>query len=126
GLLFFIIFLGRVKVYEPVASESEGAGRALLPTLADFSYKRRVFETLNDLAIILLAYYAAFLLRFEGRPDTEPNLRAFMSSLPVVILVQLSMFLVVGLYRGVWRYTGLDDVTRIVKAVAAAVTASTV
>ena len=126
GILFLMIFLGRVTVYEPIASAEEGRGRALLPTLADFSYKRRVFETLNDLAVILLAYYAAFLLRFDGVADVDFNLRMFIRSLPAVIVVQLSVFLAVGLYRGVWRYTGLDDLTRIVKAVAAAAAISTV
>ena len=126
GILFLMIFLGRVRVYEPIASAEEGRGRALLPTLADFSYKRRVFETLNDLAVILLAYYAAFLLRFDGVPDVDLNLRAFIRSLPAVIVMQQSVFLAMGLYRGVWRYTGLDDLTRIVKAVAVAVVVSTV
>lgn len=125
GLLFLMVFLGRVKVYEPVESESEGQGRALLPTLADFSYKRRVFETLNDLALILLCYYGALLLRFEGMPRDPRFVSRFLLSLPLIIITQLGVFLVMGLYRGVWRYTGLEDLTRIVKAVGAAVVLST-
>lgn len=66
AFLLFLVIVGRVKVYEPVSTESEGQGRALLPTLADFAYKRRIFEVLNDLALVVLAYYGAFLLRFDG------------------------------------------------------------
>jgi UDP-GlcNAc:undecaprenyl-phosphate GlcNAc-1-phosphate transferase len=126
GLLFVMVFLGRVKVYEAVSSEAEGAGRALLPTLADFSYKRRVFETLNDLVLILLAYYAAFLLRFEGESEQAPFLSQFARSVPLVVVAQLSTFLALGMYKGVWRYTSMDDLARIVKAVGVAVVLSTV
>ena len=119
-VLFLMIFLGRVKVYEGVDSEAEGRGRALLPTLADFTYKRRIFEVLNDLAIILLAYYSAFLLRFGGEQAPE-MMNGFVNSLPVVVIAQMGAFLALGLYRGVWRYTGLDDLQVILKAVAVAV-----
>lgn len=118
-VLFLMIFIGRVKVYSAVTSEREGAGRTLLPTLADFTYKRRIFEVLNDLAIILLAYYLAFLLRFEGAITPE-YFAGFINSLPVVLIAQLSSFLALGLYRGLWRYTGLDDLRVIIKAVAVA------
>jgi UDP-GlcNAc:undecaprenyl-phosphate GlcNAc-1-phosphate transferase len=105
---FFAIYLGRVRVYSPVESESEGRGRALVPTLADFGYKRRVFEVLHDVLIILLAYYAAFLLRFDGKL-VEPFYGRFVQSLPLVLAVQLVAFLALGLYRGLWRYTSLQD-----------------
>lgn len=120
GLLFLMVFLGRVKVYEAVGGESERRNRALLPTLADFSYKRRIFEALNDLALIILCYYGAYLLRFAGLREEVAFLDSFGRSLPVVVVTQISVFLAAGLYRGVWRYTGIDDLTAIVKAVVAA------
>ena len=124
AVLFLMIFVGRVKVYEGVDSEAEAKGRLLLPTLADFTYKRRIVDVLNDSAVILIAYYSAFLLRFDG--VIEPSyLRAFLASLPVVLIGQLATFLALGLYRGVWRYTGLDDLQQIIKAVAAAIVVST-
>lgn len=124
GLLFLMIFLGRVKVYEPVAEEvTPPSGLALLPTLADFGHKRRVFETLNDLALVILCYYGAFLLRFEGA-DAAMFMPHFVQSVPVIIVAQLSVFLVTGLYKGFWRYTGMDDLVIIVRATAGAVVAS--
>jgi UDP-GlcNAc:undecaprenyl-phosphate GlcNAc-1-phosphate transferase len=108
ALLFFFIYLGYVRVYEPVADPAEGRGRALLPTLADFTYKRRVFEVLHDLTMIVLSYYAAFLLRFDG-VLVEPYYHAFLRALPLVIVAQLAAFLVLGLYQGLWRYTSMSD-----------------
>ena len=126
AMLFLTVFLGRVKVYEAIEAEAEARNRALLPTLADFSYKRRVFETLNDLVLILLCYYGAYLLRFEGLAEQAEFLQPFGRSLPVVVVTQLGVFLAVGLYRGLWRYTGMDDLALIVKAVLAAAATSSV
>jgi UDP-GlcNAc:undecaprenyl-phosphate GlcNAc-1-phosphate transferase len=125
ALLLFLVFIGRVKVYEAVNTESEGRGRAMLPTLADFAYKRRVFEVLNDLAIIVLSYYAAFLLRFDGALPRE-EYGQFLASLPVLISVQAVMLLLLGLYRGLWRYTSMSDLATLIKAVVGAWTASVV
>jgi UDP-GlcNAc:undecaprenyl-phosphate GlcNAc-1-phosphate transferase len=117
GCLLFAIFVGRVKVYQPVADEREGSGRALLPTLADFTYKRRVFEVLCDMIVIVLAYYAAFLLRFDGEL-VRPYYGLFINSLPLVIVLQLGAFLILGLYDGLWRYTSMSDLSTQLRAVA--------
>jgi UDP-GlcNAc:undecaprenyl-phosphate GlcNAc-1-phosphate transferase len=125
-LLFFLVFLGRVKVYERVATPPEGVpppeamvNRAFLPTLADFAYKRRVFEVLHDLLLIVLVYYAAFLMRFDGQL-VEPFYSRLIESLPVVIVIQVSAFLAFGLYRGLWRYTSMSDLTTLGRAVGGA------
>jgi UDP-GlcNAc:undecaprenyl-phosphate GlcNAc-1-phosphate transferase len=123
SVVFFLVFIGHVKVYEPVSTQTEVKSRALLPTLADFAYKRRVFEVFNDLVLIILAYYAAFLLRFEGA-FVEPHYGQFLVSVPVVIAVQLGAFLSLGLYRGLWRYTSLPDLRTLMGAVAGAWIAS--
>jgi UDP-GlcNAc:undecaprenyl-phosphate GlcNAc-1-phosphate transferase len=123
-MLFFFVFVGRVKVYAPVENAAEVRGRALLPTLADFSYKRRVFEVLNDLVLVVLAYYAAYLLRFDGE-IVRPFYLHFTSSLPIVIVCQLAAFLALGLYRGLWRYTSMSDLPTLMKAVGGAWIAST-
>jgi UDP-GlcNAc:undecaprenyl-phosphate/decaprenyl-phosphate GlcNAc-1-phosphate transferase len=115
ALLFFFIQLGRVKVYEPVTSEGEGRGRALFPTLADFAYKRRIFEVISDLIIVVLAYYAAFLLRFDGA-ILDRHQQQFLTSLPLLITIQFGAFLLTGLYRGVWRYTSMADVGTLVRS----------
>jgi UDP-GlcNAc:undecaprenyl-phosphate GlcNAc-1-phosphate transferase len=125
-LLFFLVFLGRVKVYGRVSTPLDSAldsgaveNRALLPTLADFAYKRRVFEVLHDVVLIVLSYHAAFLLRFDG-VLVQPFYGRLLASMPVVIVVQVSTFLALGLYRGLWRYTSMSDLVILGRAVAGA------
>lgn len=117
--LMFLVVLGRVKVYQPVSSVAEVQGRALLPTLADFAYKRRIVEVLHDLVLIVLAYYGAFLLRFDGAL-VEPFFTQFRESMPVLVVVQVIAFLGLGLYRGLWRYTSTSDLVTLMRAVAGA------
>lgn len=114
--LLIMVFLGRVQVYGPADAAAQARGLALLPTLADFSYKRRVFEVSGDLVLILLAYYLSFLLRFEGQLP-EPFYGQLLRSVPIIICVQLGAFVSCGLYRGVWRYTALPDLILQVRAV---------
>ncbi|HEY2745683.1 MAG TPA: hypothetical protein VGL86_13705 [Polyangia bacterium] len=124
GCLFFAVFVAGVTVYQPVADEREGSGRALLPTLADFTYKRRVFEVLCDVVVIVLAYYAAFLLRWDGEL-VRPYYTLFVMSLPLAIVSQLGAFLALGLYDGLWRYTSMNDLSRQLRAVSGAWVVST-
>ena len=92
---------------------------ALLPTLADFTYKRlRIASRCSTTSCSsLLAYYAAFLLRFDAVLTQQPYYNRFLDSLPVVLAVQLVAFLGLGLYRGLWRYTSLQDLPILVRAV---------
>ena len=112
-LVFFGVYLGRVKLYQGVPDAAAAGERALIPTLVDFTYKRRVFEVLLDFVLIVLAYYGGFLLRFEGQL-IEPHWTKFTQSLPLVIVVQEAALLVTGLYRGLWQYTGIRDLRRFV------------
>jgi len=116
GVLFLLIFVGRVRTYTSIENAAEVAGRALLPTLADFSYKRRVFEVLNDLVLIVLAFYGAFLLRFDG-VLVEPFYSQLVRALPTIIVTQIAAFLTLGLYNGLWRYTSVNDLGTVLKAV---------
>ncbi len=130
GLLLFLTVVAGVRVYSPVENEAAATdgplrGRALLPTLADFTYKRRILEVLNDLVMIVVAYYAAFLLRFDGAL-VMPFYGRFVLSLPLVDLVQLGVLLALGLYRGLWRYTSMSDLIVLGRAVGGAWIASVV
>jgi UDP-GlcNAc:undecaprenyl-phosphate/decaprenyl-phosphate GlcNAc-1-phosphate transferase len=118
-LLFFLVFLGRVKVYEAVAGDEQVTGRAMLPTLADFAYKRRIFEVIHDVILIVVAYHGAFLLRFDGSL-VQPFYSRMLASLPVVVVVQVVSFLGLGLYRGLWRYTSMSDLVTLFRAVGGA------
>jgi UDP-GlcNAc:undecaprenyl-phosphate GlcNAc-1-phosphate transferase len=112
-MLFIGLYLGKVKVYD---EGEQPEGNALIRVVADFSYKRRVFEVLLDLGLVALAYYGAYLLRFDA-DIPEQQQAIFMKTLPLLMLMQMAMFWVGGVYRGLWRYTGVDDLITIAKSV---------
>jgi FlaA1/EpsC-like NDP-sugar epimerase len=69
-----------------------------------------------DLVIIAAAYFASFLIRFEGKIPHD-DLVGFKASLPVVVIIRFSMFLYFRLYSGYYRYASISDLTQILKAV---------
>jgi UDP-GlcNAc:undecaprenyl-phosphate GlcNAc-1-phosphate transferase len=109
------VYLAGVKVYdeEEVKAARE---KPLFAFLIDLSYKRRVFEVLLDLVLIVLAYYGAYVLRF-GSIEESGTWLIFLRTLPVLLFVKMAAFLVMGVYRGIWRYTSIDDLVVFVKAV---------
>jgi UDP-GlcNAc:undecaprenyl-phosphate GlcNAc-1-phosphate transferase len=112
---FFWVYLARVKVYAEKSILSNGRAGVLTPILVEISYRRRLFEVLLDFLLVSLAYYAAYLLRFEG--DIGGNLDFFLRSLPILVACQIFSFYVIGVYRGVWERTGIRDLIGYVKAI---------
>jgi UDP-GlcNAc:undecaprenyl-phosphate GlcNAc-1-phosphate transferase len=112
-ILFLGLYLGEVRVYE---AGEQPSGSDFIRLFADFSFKRRVFEVLLDLAMAALAYYGAYLLRFDGLlPDEQMII--FADTLMVVAVIEMLFLLWGGVYRGLWRYTGMDDLINIGKCV---------
>lgn len=114
-VIFFWIYLAKVKVYpeESILSNSEQKG--ITPILIEITYRRRLFEVFLDLILITVAYYVAYLLRFEG--EIGGNFDYFLKSLPILIACQVLLFFVMGIYRGVWENTGLRDLICYMKAI---------
>src|SRR5918998_2740298 len=81
------VYLAGVKVYdeEEVAA---ARGRVLVSFLVDLSYKRRIFEVLLDVALVILAYYFSYVLLYG---TTWPlSLRQhFMQTILVLIFVKM-------------------------------------
>ncbi len=94
------------------------SSKPLFAFLVDFSYKRRIFEVLLDVVLIVLAYWSAYAIKFEPFSDS-PAWKLFLRTLPVLVVVRLAAFLLFGVYRGIWRYTSIDDLMAFAKAVAA-------
>jgi UDP-GlcNAc:undecaprenyl-phosphate GlcNAc-1-phosphate transferase len=112
-VLFFWIYLGKVKVYAEESILQHPSG--ITPVLIEITYRRRLLEVILDLILIAVAYYAAYLLRFEG--DLGPDFQVFLKSLPVLISCQILSFFLTGVYRGVWEATGLRDLIVYIKAI---------
>jgi UDP-GlcNAc:undecaprenyl-phosphate GlcNAc-1-phosphate transferase len=120
GVLFLGLYLEGVRVYAP---GDVPAGGTVIRILADLTYKRRIFEVLLDVILVVLAYYGAYLLRWDGTLPGE-QLAIFGRTLVLVIPIQIACLLLGGLYRGLWRYAGVDDAVTIGKSVLVAAAAS--
>lgn len=75
-----------------------------------------------DAGAVALALAGAYALRFDFYAD--PNFAAsgfdqqMLQWLPAVVPLKLVVFVLFGLYRGMWRYTNLRDMKKVVLAVA--------
>ena len=110
------VYLSKVKVYEEQQEELALQNQAAFGFLLNLSHKRRIFEVVLDAALIALAYYGSYVLIF-GNFEASENWTLFVKSLPILIVLKLSAFLVVGVYRGIWRYTSIRDLVTFFKGV---------
>lgn len=109
------VYLAGVRVYDE--EDVRAAHQTpLFAFLVDLSYKRRIFEVLMDVVLIILAYYGAYALRF-GPFSGSTEWHVFLRTLPVLVFMKMATFLVMGVYRGIWRYTSIDDFIVFTKAV---------
>lgn len=102
------VYLSKVKVYEENEEELASRDNAVFVFLVNFSHKRRVFEVFLDAFLITFSYYAAYVLLF-GPFEGSSNWELFLSTAPLLVVLKLFAFLVVGVYRGIWRYTTIGD-----------------
>ncbi len=116
GLTLLGVYLAGVKGYDEEEQVRAARDKPLYAFLIDFSYKRRIFEVLLDIVLIVLAYWSAYAIKFEPFSES-PAWRLFLRTLPVLVVVRLAAFLVFGVYRGIWRYTSMDDLMTFAKAV---------
>ena len=116
-IVAFGLYLGRVQVYAPsVGSDWRGFDLSWLRWLPGHPYRRRLLEVAIDFHLILLAYYIAYILRFEGEIPLAQR-EVFLRSLPLVIGLHLFFLLTMGVYRGLWHYAGLEEIVQMAKAV---------
>jgi UDP-GlcNAc:undecaprenyl-phosphate/decaprenyl-phosphate GlcNAc-1-phosphate transferase len=106
-LVFVGVYLGKVKVYEEQDEELALQNNAAFGFLVNLSYKRRIFEVLLDAILVVLAYYAAYILVL-GEIENQ-NWQLFVKTLPILLVFKLFSFLAAGVYRGLWRYTSIGD-----------------
>jgi FlaA1/EpsC-like NDP-sugar epimerase len=74
------------------------------------------FMLAGESGLFSLALLLAYSLRFEfAVPPVFFQQMLFL--LPVAVLLKIAFFWMTGLYRGMWRYTGLPDLWKIGRAV---------
>jgi FlaA1/EpsC-like NDP-sugar epimerase len=82
-------------------------------------YRTKLLFLAGDLVCVLLANLLALALRFDFKwaSITEPTTRA-TELLVIDILLTPVVFYVMGLYQSFWKYTSLEDLLRLVRAIA--------
>src|SRR5437870_4323604 len=90
-------------------------GITVVPALERILRLRRPMIVLAHAVLVALAYWFAFVLRFEFRllPD---ELSKWSRTLPFVLVVRLLVFQWFHLYVGLWRYVSMRDIVVILKA----------
>ncbi|MFB3072360.1 MAG: hypothetical protein ACE1ZU_02565, partial [bacterium] len=78
--------------------------------------RRRLAEILIDVVLITMAYFSAYLVRFEGQFG-QFYFQQFVWTLPWLMMIKLTTFYYMGLYQSVWRYVSVRDMLDIVKGV---------
>ena len=76
---------------------------------------RRTFVVCSQILLLAVAYLLAFGLHYGLRPPAGAG-GLFLLSLPVVLVLKALVFRVFDLYRGWWRYVGMEDLKAIVSA----------
>ncbi|CCH49404.1 polysaccharide biosynthesis protein [Pseudodesulfovibrio piezophilus] len=80
----------------------------LKPSLPNFRNANFYVMFLADLVIFTLALFMAYSFRFDF--DIPPDFfHQFTGLLKYVLIFKSVVFVTFGLYRGMWRYTSLDD-----------------
>ena len=79
--------------------------------------KPRALLLFIDITITLASLYIAFLIRFDNNVP-EPIQIIFLQQLaPLFVFIRGSAFISFGFYTGLWKYSSIQDITKIVYAV---------
>ncbi len=84
---------------------------AIARVILSFGYKRRFVELILDAALVSAAYFGAMLLLFDFDLSIAQVSR-MLAGLPWIVAIGCGAFLLAGVYRGIWRYTGLAESLR--------------
>lgn len=113
SLALLTAYLGGLKVVAPTASER--LDRGLTRVMLELTFKRRLLEVILDFFLIAIAFYLAIFTRF-GFSMNAARLELFLQALPLTLAGAYLALFGFGVYRGVWRYVGVNDFMRLVGA----------
>jgi FlaA1/EpsC-like NDP-sugar epimerase len=78
---------------------------------------RRFLIILVHLILVLASYVLSFFLRFElTLPPAYADI--LLKTMPLLALIRMVFFYYFGLFSGLWRYTSIEDLWKIIKAIA--------
>lgn len=114
GMSIFGVYLGRAEIYE---QDDRTASIERIPQFFKFLMGRswRVLMGMGaDALLFVAAFIVAFHFRFESglTPERETFI---LTALPIAIVVKLTVFYFMGMYRTMWRYAGTPEIVDLVK-----------
>jgi UDP-GlcNAc:undecaprenyl-phosphate/decaprenyl-phosphate GlcNAc-1-phosphate transferase len=113
ALVLFGLFLVEVEVYGRSAQREPRSPIANALAI----YGRFGIEVGLDVLLLTTSYVISYLFRFEGVPQSA-WIGYLTLSLPFVVGSQLAALVLTGVYRTLWRFVGLSDAVRILRATA--------
>ena len=116
GLLILGVFLSR-SVQPHEQPERMNALTRFIET-SDLGWLRGVATVLVDAALVVAAWYTAFLLKYDATLPTRMPL--LLHTLPQVLAGHMAMLMLVRAPQQMWRFIGLPDLVRLAEAALAA------
>jgi UDP-GlcNAc:undecaprenyl-phosphate/decaprenyl-phosphate GlcNAc-1-phosphate transferase len=115
-IIFFVLlisYLGGLKIVE--SKPTIQVNKKISNILANLTYQRRILEIILDFMIIGIAYYLSIFIRFNLVMN-DNRLEYYVKTLPIALAAVYLSFFIFKIYRGIWRYTGLEDFLRYFQA----------
>ncbi len=113
-LIFFGVFLGEVRVYRK--GDKEIFRKKNLIVTKVLLYKKQILQIIVDTVMVNTAYISSYLLLYEGAISQDKQ-DLIEISLPFIILIKLFVFYIFGMYRGEWKYVGINDLFSFFKGI---------
>jgi UDP-GlcNAc:undecaprenyl-phosphate GlcNAc-1-phosphate transferase len=112
GIFFFGLYMSRMDVYEDESLSSIESMVEGIP--AYFKRKIQLGAIIADIVLIIASFALAHFIRFEGW-STEVD-QAVMKVIPGIIVLKILIMAGMGLYKSVWKYAGVADLTKLIIA----------
>jgi FlaA1/EpsC-like NDP-sugar epimerase len=71
---------------------------------------------LHDLAMIPIAWFGAYWLRFNLEKLPPESLKQALAIVPFTLLLQTISYFIIGPYRSMWGFASLHDLSKVVRA----------
>jgi UDP-GlcNAc:undecaprenyl-phosphate GlcNAc-1-phosphate transferase len=121
--VLFGAFLAQVRIYNPVQFAERSTALVNRPVVNGMiMFKRELGEAALDFVLVCVAYLGAFVLHYgfpnPAAPGPDPYVAMpvmLSASLPLVLVVKMSLLLAFQAYRGMWRYIGIADLMTLAK-----------
>jgi len=111
--VLLISYLGGIKIVD--SQSPDKFNKKVSHFVANLTYQRRILEIILDFFIIGIAYYLAIFIHYNLVMNDD-RLEYFVNTLPIALATVYLSFFIFRIYRGIWRYTGIEDFLRYFQA----------